>query len=159
MARFEPPNLLVMGGLLLGNFYYSVAKKSLPVAIPQLQDKLSASTKDLGSFSSAFSISYGVGKVLGGVMSDLASPYVLYVVGLYLAAFVNLAIVFTKTVPSMSTMWALNAFVQGVGGPALSRLVVDISPPKTRTSNWSNLTFVSVSAIRSCIISLFTLFR
>lgn len=134
---------LVVGGLLLGNFYYSVAKKSLPVAIPQLERTLSVTTEDLGKISSSFSIAYGVGKIIGGVVCDMLSPYILYVVGLYLAAFVNLSIIFVDDIPSITEMWALNAFLQGVGGPALSKLVVEWFPRSTRTNVWANLTFVS----------------
>lgn len=134
---------MVMVGLLIGNFFYSIAKKSLSSSIPQLKMTLNVSKQDLGDMSSDFSLAYGVSKLVGGAFSDLLPPYVLYTVGLFLGAVANLAITAVTGIKAIGYLWMLNGLGQGVGGPALSRVVVDLFPANVRSTVWSNLTFVS----------------
>lgn len=141
-----------MAGLLVGNYFYSIAKKSLASSTPLLKRTLSVSKQDLGDMSSDFSLAYGVSKLVGGALSDLLPPYVFYTVGLFLGAFANLAIAGVTDIKAIGYLWMLNGLGQGVGGPALSKVVVDLFPSSVRSSVWSNLTFVS--ALRSLALYL-----
>lgn len=144
-----------MNGLLIGNFFYSIAKKSLASSIPLLKRSLNVSKQDLGGMSSDFSLAYGVSKLVGGAMSDVLPPYILFTVGLFLGAFVNLSITGVTDIESIGYLWMLNGLGQGVGGPALSKVVVELFPSNVRASVWSSLTFVSILAFIAALLLCF----
>ena len=136
-------NLWVLIGLYVGNFFYSVSKRSLNVSFPLLKTQMGATNAHMGDMSSEFSFAYGVSKLLGGVLSDLFPSYALFTIGLYIGAIVNLFIAGANSISSIGFLWMLNGLGQGPGGPALSRLVIEHWPAKSRASVWSSLTFVS----------------
>eukprot|EP00598_Pedospumella_elongata_P000473 CAMPEP_0184976078 /NCGR_PEP_ID=MMETSP1098-20130426/7104_1 /TAXON_ID=89044 /ORGANISM="Spumella elongata, Strain CCAP 955/1" /LENGTH=287 /DNA_ID=CAMNT_0027498875 /DNA_START=56 /DNA_END=916 /DNA_ORIENTATION=+ len=134
-------NLWVLIGLYVGNFFYSVSKRSLNVSFPLLKTQMGATNAHMGDMSSEFSFAYGVSKLLGGVLSDLFPSYALFTIGLYIGAIVNLCIAGASSISSIGFLWMLNGLGQGPGGPALSRLVIEHWPAKSRASVWSSLTF------------------
>ena len=152
MSKSGFGEIFVMLSLLIGNFFYSVSKKSLPITNIHLETKMNATTVDLGNISSAFSAAYGISKLLGGILSDVLPPYHLFCVGLYLAGILNLAILFAVDIPTIYILWAINGLGQGVGGPALSKLVVQFFPTKVRSSTWGNLSFVRHTYYSSFLI-------
>jgi MFS family permease len=153
------PEALVVTSLLIGNCFYSVAKKSISAATPLLESKLGATRLDIGDFSTSFSLSYGASKFIGGALSDVVSPFQLFIIGLYLAAALNIGISFAGNISTIKLLWIVNGLSQGAAGPALSKLVVQMFPPHLRSDVWSNLTLVSVSAACSCSDTMLTITR
>jgi len=140
---FRWDDVIVLGGFIAGNLFYSITKKSLSVALPLIKSSLLASNVDIGAISSKFSLSYGCSKLLGGVLSDIFPPSLLFNVGLFLGAALNIGILLVSDAPSIGILWMLNGMGQGIGGPALSKLVVTHFPSSVSSSVWSYLTFVS----------------
>jgi sugar phosphate permease len=143
VRRCSMVDYVVFGAFLIGNFFYSVAKKSLPVSFSALKSSLKgATTKAVGNMYSQFALAYGLSKVLGGLLSDLLPPHILFIGGLGIGSLLNMLISYTSNVKSMKFYWTLNGFFQGAGGPALSKVVVRHLPPSYRASVWSYLTLV-----------------
>ena len=108
-------DLIVMGAFFVGNFFYSVTKKSLPISIPLLKSVLGATNIDLGRISTEFSLSYGVSKLAGGILSDMLPPSLLFALGLFLGSVANCAITGVSDIRTVGTLWMLNGMGQGIG--------------------------------------------
>ena len=153
-----------VAGLFVGNFFYSVTKKSFSTSVPDMiEGELRLTKSDIGSITSAFALTYGVSKLLGGVLSDIFPAYMLYILGLLLGSFVNIAVTqlgswqylgiwnHNTNDPEdiskaqkllLKLLWALNGLSQGIGGPALAKLVMLHYPESLVSSIWSTLNFV-----------------
>lgn len=127
-----------------------------------MKDSLGLSNKDFGDFSAGFSMGYGIFKLIGGVMTDFVCAHFLFSCGLLAASLLNFAFPFVASllldetnsanpdrdaylIGLIWTFWSLNGILQGVGGPALSKVVIQSVDPQKRSLIWSNLHSVSKS--------------
>lgn len=158
--------------LYLTNLCYALPKRSLPASFPFMKESLGLINKDYGDISAGFSLGYGLFKLIGGVVTDFVSAQFLFSCGLLAASFLNfifphIALMIINgnqlsmedptdqfrqeaTVVRDATLvrmiwifWTLNGILQGVGGPALSKVVIQSISSERRNSIWSNLHAVS----------------
>eukprot|EP01035_Chromulina_nebulosa_P026762 gene26762-35077_t len=133
---------------------YAMIKKTLSVSSPYLIQSKYLSKMEYGMISTKFSLSYGISKLVGGVLSDFLSPKSLYITGLMLGSAVNLIIAVAAPMSSSETtrsyslfsidnLWSLNGMAQGIGGPALNKLLVVSFDSASRGSMLSIFTFAS----------------
>ena len=129
--------------LTLGYATYSASRRSLTVAMPYLLKGQSISgfsmtELELGALSSAFSAAYGVSKFFGGVLSDFVSCGTLFAGGLVFAALANMLFAFPANSFAFALFcWGLNGAVQGVGWPALSKILLATWSKENRGLVWS----------------------
>ncbi len=160
--------------LYLANLCYALPKRSLPASFPFMKDSLRLSNKDYGNFSAGFSLGYGLFKLIGGVMTDFVSAHRLFACGLMAASLLNC--IFPQVINLMNEdfydnvdkngsiindssmvhivwiFWTLNGVLQGVGGPALSKVVIQNFSSSRRSAIWSNLHSVRIKRKMICLI-------
>jgi len=134
---------IALGFLYLSNIWYAVTKKSLAASVPLMKKEIGFTNKNLGECSANFSILYGSFKLIGGVMTDIFSANALFSLGLLFGSIINLVIPFIHDAKYISYIWGFNGLLQGVGGPASSKIVLDNVPSNRKTTIWSNLLTVS----------------
>eukprot|EP01039_Chlorochromonas_danica_P001868 gene1868-2044_t len=121
----------------------------------------SLSPADIGRFSATFSIGYGLFKLVGGILTDYVPATTVFSLGLLFGSVINLTI---PALPSrldlIQACWAMNGAVQGGGGPALSKVVIEEFPSEQRASTWSSLlTFNNLGYLLAPYILMYPLFQ
>lgn len=101
-------------GLFFGYGIYSLLRKSFSVSVPFMRSTLGLTKTDVGNIATSFSVSYGVSKFVGGVVSDFLPPDILFSVGLFLAGLSNLLFSYSTQTPVLCALWFLNGTVQGI---------------------------------------------
>lgn len=129
--------------LYFGNLWYAVTKKSLSSSLPVMKKVFSLSPADIGRFSATFSMGYGLFKLVGGILTDYIPATTVFSLGLLFGSIMNLAIPALPRLDLIQACWAVNGAVQGGGGPALSKVVIEEFPSDQRASTWSGLLTVS----------------
>ena len=79
----------------------------------------------VGTISSWFSLSYGISKFIGGILSDALPSDILFTCSLLFASISLLGLAYSNSLLSLSILWSIHGLFQGVGGPALTRYVCD----------------------------------
>ena len=152
--------LLVL--LLASQILYALLKTTLPVSLPYISKDptLTISKAQIGSIYTLFALTYGASKLVGGILSDgYVSCELLYGLGLFMGSIVNLMIFFiplsmfsvheneNETDSSflylIGGLWVINGMGQGIGGPALTKLITTMFDPSSVGFVWSTLTFAS----------------
>lgn len=72
MERVEHNRWAVLGALVLGYIAVYLGRKNLAVAIPLLEEHFHASKATVGAIESVGTITYAIGKILGGIVVDRA---------------------------------------------------------------------------------------
>ena len=80
-------------------------------------------TVALGIVGSAMTVSYGVGQIINGVLSDKIKPEAMLTVGLVFSSVCNFAMYFCTTIPLMAVIWFFNGFAQSMLWPPIVRLM------------------------------------
>lgn len=114
------------------------------------------SRSDVGKISSCFSMSYGVSKFLGSVISDHVSPCLVFSGGLILAGTCSLAFPLAHTVTLACVVWFVEGIMQGFGWPPCVILLKAWYPPSQMGRWWSVLG--SAGNIILTILPLLTIF-
>jgi len=89
---------------------FSVAKK------PMLDDAI-LTADEMGKIGFALLLAYAVGKLVNGFLADRVNPARFFATGLLVSAFVNLAFGAASGFAVFAGLWALNGWVQSLGGP------------------------------------------
>lgn len=105
--------LRLIFGLFTGYAFYSLLRKSLSVSVPLMRTSLNLTKTDVGNISTSFSITYGISKLVGGVVSDFLPADILFAAGLFLAALSNLLFSFSTNTNVLCFLWSMNGIVQG----------------------------------------------
>jgi sugar phosphate permease len=128
--------------LYLNNLWYAILKRSLASSIPFMRKDLNFSNTDIGRCSSLFSILYGTFKLVGGVLTDIFPVSSVFNAGIIFGSLLNIAIPFVPNKNWIIWLWGLNGLLQGAGGPASTKLVIEYFPKHQRDVQWSNLLLV-----------------
>ena len=128
------PTLLAM---VFGWFLYMLCRKTFSSTMPHLTYNAGFTKDQLGTIASSFSMAYGVSKFLGAMVSDHADPGLLFSLGLFLTGLTTLAFPLSSTVPYCSTVLFLQGVVNGVGWPAVAKILKVRFPPQRVGLWWS----------------------
>jgi len=129
-------------GLFLSQILTSLERKSLYVATPQLI--LDYNYSQIGIISSSFSLTYGIGKFLGGFISDFyKTELILFICILFSSISIYIFSYLSNNFNGLIICWIINGLFQGISGPSLNKYC-DIN---IKTNNidliWSILMFGS----------------
>lgn len=109
----------------LGYGLYYVCRLSLNVIKKPIVDAGILDESELGIIGSALFITYAVGKLTNGFLSDRSNIRRFLSVGLFISALVNLALGFTTSFAVFLVLWGINGWTQSMGAApcvvALSR--------------------------------------
>ena len=137
-AAFRRRRLHIFSCIVAAYSAYYVVRNSIyyvtpaMVATPTLGIDLTA----VGVISSIFPLTYGLSKLVSGVVGDVLSPRTMLASGLALTAAIAFAFGQGSSLPWFVTLWALNGIVQGWGGPACAKLLTSWFATGERGSYW-----------------------
>ena len=130
-------------GLFLGQILTSLERKSLYVATPQLILDYNYSKVKIGIISSSFSLTYGIGKFLGGFLSDIVNAEIILSLCILLSSIsVYIFGYLSNNFNGLIACWIVHGILQGIAGPALNKYCNNIET-NSMDILWSILMFGS----------------
>lgn len=108
----------VLFSTFFGYSVFYLVRNNLAVVAKDIGAALSYDKSMLGDILAISAITYGVGKLFMGALSDRSDPRKFMALGLLLTAICNFAFGSVTNYPAHLFLWALNGFIQGMGwGP------------------------------------------
>lgn len=104
--------------IFFGYAFFYFTRKSFTFAMPFIATDLDFSKAELGFLSSILYISYGVSKLLSGIMSDRSNPRYFMAIGLIITGILNILFCMSSSLLWFSIFWGLNGWFQAWGWPA-----------------------------------------
>ena len=122
---------------IIGYAAFYLVRQNLSMAIPSIGVEFGYSKYDLGWIATIFSITYGIGKLINGYLSDRSDARYFMSVGLFLSAIVSFCMGFGSSLFFFALFWGLNGCFQSMGWPACARLITQWFSPKELGSKWA----------------------
>ena len=121
--------------LTYGAFYF--CRTNLSAAVPGMQEPVAAgglglSKEDIGWILASLKISYAIGQLLNGQLSERFSPRLLLAVGMLCSAGLNVLFGFGTAAYFLLFVWACNGYCQSLGWTPCVRVVANWIPPHRR---------------------------
>lgn len=113
-------------------------------------EQLSLSTAQLGIIGSAFFISYAVGQLINGFISDRVHPYKFIIFALFGSISLNAMVSVCNTFIPILLFWALNGYFQSVFWASLTRILSLFSKPEKHSTV---ATVMSSSMVAGFVVS------
>lgn len=126
----------MMVSMLIGYAAFYLVRKNFSMAMPSFLGELNYTKTDLGIILSLFSILYGVGKFLNGMLADRSNPRFFMALGLFAAAIMNLFFGLSSGLWTLGIFWLLNAWFQSMGWPPCARMLTHWYAPKELGTMW-----------------------
>jgi len=104
--------------IFIGYALFYFTRKSFTFAAPTMAVAFGYSKAQLGILASILSITYGISKFLGGMISDRSNPQYFMALGLILTGICNIAFGLSSTFWLFALFWCLNGVFQAWGWPA-----------------------------------------
>jgi len=125
-----------MYSLMIGYAAFYIVRFNFSMAMPSFLKDFNLTTGDLGLILSLFSLIYGVGKFLNGILADHANPQYFMAIGLAASGIVSILLGFSVGIVTISFLWLLNAWFQSMGWPPCARSMTKWYPPNKRGLMW-----------------------
>lgn len=116
---------------------------------------------DLSLVLVVLSITYGIGQIINGIISDKISPKIVITIGLSLACFINLLFpLLSSSITLMCILWGINGFAQAMLWPPIVKIMVTTLTEKeyndatTKVIKSSSIGTIFVYVVSPLIISL-----
>jgi MFS transporter, OPA family, sugar phosphate sensor protein UhpC len=123
--------------MYIGYTFYYFTRKSFSYAMPALMQELDYTKAELGILGSILAVSYGISKVVNGVVADKVNPRYFMSFGLILTGFMNIFFGFSSSLVMFAIFWGLNGWFQGWGWPPCARLLTHWYSQSERGTWWS----------------------
>ena len=125
---------IIFSALCAGYVLYTMTRKLVTVATPNIVTEQYLTKTQIGLLSSYFSLGYGVSRLIASVLTDFMSCRALFCGGLAAASFAIIAFGSVDNFTVLCICWGMCGVCQGVGWPALSRLLLDLFAPSPDSS-------------------------
>lgn len=116
-TRYNRSKWAVFVAATIGYGLFYVCRLSLNVVKKPIVDAGYLTETELGIVGSALFFSYAIGKFVNGFLADRVNVRYLMAGGLLVATLVNFALGFAVPLWAFVALWAVNGWVQSVGGP------------------------------------------
>ncbi len=125
-----------MVGMFVGYAIFYFCRKNLSAATPAMIRDLGYSKTQIGSIWSCLYLTYGISKMVNGVIGDRANPRYFMAIGLVLSALTNIFFGMSSSLVMLGFFWALNGWFQGMGWPPCARLLTHWYSQNERGTYW-----------------------
>lgn len=115
---------------------FAYNRKGVSFTIPKLLEE-GLGNEQVGLILSSQNLSYAISKFLGGIISDKLSSRVLFSSGLLISGLAAALFPLMDSVPLFTLVWFLNGLAQGVGWPAIAKLLKNWFEPSELGTWWS----------------------
>ena len=126
----------MMYSMLIGYGAFYLLRKNFSMAMPVFLEEFGADKTDLGIILSLFSIIYGLGKFLNGMLADRANPRYFMAIGLIASAIISIMIGMSPALMTIGIFWLFNAWFQSMGWPPNARMLRHWYSPKELGTKW-----------------------
>jgi MFS transporter, OPA family, sugar phosphate sensor protein UhpC len=109
--------------MYIGYAVYYFTRKSFTFAIPNISAELSLDKASLGWIGSLLAISYGISKLISGMISDNANARYFMAIGLIATGILNIIFGLSSAFWIFAICWALNGWFQGFGWPPCAKFL------------------------------------
>ncbi len=145
MSKFTPEidrtygywRVHLMFAMYLGYAGFYLTRKSFNFAVPEMIAVLGVDKSDIGLMATLFYITYGFSKFFSGIFSDKANPRYFMAIGLMMTGIMNIFFGLSDSVLFFTALWVANAWFQGWGWPACSKLLTTWYSRNERGRWWS----------------------
>lgn len=129
--------LHIMIAMYVGYAGFYLTRKSFNYAVPALITDLGIDKNDIGMMATLFYITYGLSKFFSGLFSDRANPRHFMAWGLLITGVTNILFGLSSSIVMFTFLWIMNAWFQGWGWPACSKLLTAWYSRNERGLWWS----------------------
>lgn len=123
--------------MFLGYSCFYMSRKSFTFVMPFISDDLGFSKTDLGIIATVLYITYGVSKLLSGVLADKSNPRYFMAFGLIITGLLNIVFGSSSSVLAFSIVWGLNGVFQAWGWPSITKILTYWFDKENRGTWWS----------------------
>lgn len=127
----------IMLAMYVGYAGFYLTRKSFNYAVPALITDLGIDKNDIGMMATLFYITYGLSKFFSGLFSDRANPRHFMAWGLLITGVTNILFGLSSSIVMFTFLWIMNAWFQGWGWPACSKLLTAWYSRNERGLWWS----------------------
>ncbi len=120
-----------------GYVFFYFTRKALAFAMPAISKDLGFDKADLGLIGTMLAVSYGVSKLISGIIADRSDARLFMSVGLFITAVLNLIFGSVSSLYLFAILWALNGWFQGFGWPPCARLLAYWYSQNERGTWWA----------------------
>ena len=135
-AKYKHFRIRMLTSMIIGYAAFYLVRKNISMAMPVFLNELGYTKTDLGLMLAAFSILYGAGKFLNGMLADQANPRYFMAIGLLGAAIMNIFFSFSSAITFFTIFWLFNAWFQSMGWPPCARMLSYWFSPTERGFTW-----------------------
>ncbi|PQJ67176.1 MFS transporter [Photobacterium angustum] len=135
--RYRYWRIHIMVSMYIGYAAFYLTRKNFSYAMPAIITDLGWDKADIGLMGTLFYITYGCSKFISGIVSDRSNPRYFMGVGLIATGIINILFGLSSSIVALSILWILNAWFQGWGWPACSKLLTTWYSRSERGRWWS----------------------
>ncbi|WP_305461538.1 MFS transporter [Photobacterium leiognathi] len=135
--RYRYWRIHIMVSMYIGYAVFYLTRKNFSYAMPAIITDLGWDKADIGLMGTLFYLTYGISKFISGIVSDRSNPRYFMGLGLIATGIINILFGLSSSIVALSILWVLNAWFQGWGWPACSKLLTTWYSRSERGSWWS----------------------
>ena len=135
--RYKYWRLHIMVSMYIGYAGFYLTRKNFTYAMPTMIADLGWDKADIGMMGTLFYLTYGCSKFISGMISDRSNPRYFMGIGLIATGIINICFGFSSSIVAFTLLWIANAWFQGWGWPACSKLLTTWYSRSERGLWWS----------------------
>lgn len=135
--RYRYWRIHIMVSMYIGYAVFYLTRKNFSYAMPAIITDLGWDKADIGLMGTLFYLTYGISKFISGIVSDRSNPRYFMGLGLIATGIINILFGLSSSIVVLSILWVLNAWFQGWGWPACSKLLTTWYSRSERGGWWS----------------------
>ncbi len=135
--RYRYWRIHIMVSMYIGYAVFYLTRKNFGYAMPAIITDLGWDKADIGLMGTLFYLTYGISKFISGIVSDRSNPRYFMGLGLIATGIINILFGLSSSIVALSILWVLNAWFQGWGWPACSKLLTTWYSRSERGGWWS----------------------
>ncbi|PSW63546.1 MFS transporter family glucose-6-phosphate receptor UhpC [Photobacterium kishitanii] len=135
--RYKYWRLHIMVSMYIGYAGFYLTRKNFTYAMPAMIADLGWDKSDIGMMGTLFYLTYGCSKFISGMISDRSNPRYFMGIGLIATGIINICFGFSSSIMAFTLLWIANAWFQGWGWPACSKLLTSWYSRSERGLWWS----------------------
>ncbi|WP_279151836.1 MFS transporter [Photobacterium iliopiscarium] len=135
--RYKYWRLHIMVSMYIGYAGFYLTRKNFTYAMPAMIADLGWDKVDIGMMGTLFYLTYGCSKFISGMISDRSNPRYFMGIGLIATGIINICFGFSSSIIAFTLLWIANAWFQGWGWPACSKLLTTWYSRSERGLWWS----------------------
>jgi len=134
--RYQHWRIHIMLTMYIGYAGFYFTRKNFNYVMPVMISDLGLEKADIGMMGTLFYICYGLSKFFSGMISDRSRPRYFMGIGLIATGIINVLFGFSSSIVLFTFLWMLNAWFQGWGWPACSKLLTTWYSQSERGQWW-----------------------